>query len=246
MDEDRELGSSGMRNWGSAEPKVNLGWQLMSNGSGIFDRSFVRDGSGTRANKFLHAFSSNPTCAPNGSAAHAFQFLRQPDLPHRVDSVSVTEETEDVKEDPLEKGSQCRRPRKSPMPKKSKKLAAPKNETSCRKSGKKSEELVINGIDLDLSRIATPVCSCTGQAHRCYKWGFGGWQSACCTRSFSEYPLPASMKRRGARIAGRKMSLGRFKKVLEKLAGEGHNLSNAIDLKPYWAKHGSSKFAAID
>lgn len=246
MEEDRELGSSSMRNWGYVEPKVNLGWQLMSNSGGSFERGFVRDGSGTRANKFLHAFSSNPMYAPNGSGAPAFQFLRQPDPPPRVDRISDAEEAEDMKEAPLEKGSQCRRPRKSPMPKKPKKLAVPKKENSYRKPDKKSEELVINGIDLDLSRIATPVCSCTGEAHRCYKWGFGGWQSACCTRSFSEYPLPVNMKRRGARIAGRKMSLGRFKKVLEKLAGEGHNLSNAIDLKPYWAKHGSSKFAGIE
>ena len=33
-------------------------------------------------------------------------------------------------------------------------------------------------------------------------------------------------KRQGARIAGRKMSQGAFKKVLEKLAGEGYNLSS--------------------
>jgi hypothetical protein len=54
-----------------------------------------------------------------------------------------------------------------------------------------------------------------------------------------------STKRRGARIAGRKMSHGAFKKVLEKLAGEGYNLNNPIDLKTFWAKHGTNKFVTI-
>jgi hypothetical protein len=54
-----------------------------------------------------------------------------------------------------------------------------------------------------------------------------------------------STKRRGARIAGRKMSIGAFKKVLEKLAAEGYNFSNPIDLRTYWAKHGTNKFVTI-
>ncbi|KAG8095608.1 hypothetical protein GUJ93_ZPchr0012g22061 [Zizania palustris] len=44
---------------------------------------------------------------------------------------------------------------------------------------------------------------------------------------------------------GRKMSHGAFKKVLEKLAGEGYNLNNPIDLKTFWAKHGTNKFVTI-
>ena len=99
------------------------------------------------------------------------------------------------------------------------------------RGGQERLGMVINGIDLDLSRIPTPVCSCTGAPQQCYRWGAGGWQSACCTTSISTYPLPMSTKRRGARIAGRKMSQGAFKKVLEKLAGEGYNLSNPIDLE---------------
>ncbi|KAG0469710.1 hypothetical protein HPP92_016410 [Vanilla planifolia] len=54
-----------------------------------------------------------------------------------------------------------------------------------------------------------------------------------------------SAKRKGARIAGRKMSQGAFKKVLEKLAGEGQDFSYPIDLKPFWAKHGTNKFVTI-
>jgi hypothetical protein len=41
------------------------------------------------------------------------------------------------------------------------------------------------------------------------------------------------------------MSQGAFKKVLEKLAGEGYNLANPIDLKTFWAKHGTNKFVTI-
>ncbi|XP_047945461.1 protein BASIC PENTACYSTEINE2-like [Salvia hispanica] len=110
---------------------------------------------------------------------------------------------------------------------------------------KKRAEIVINGINMDVSEIPIPVCSCTGAPQQCYRWGSGGWQSACCTTHMSEYPLPPSEKRRGARIAGRKMSIGAFKKVLEKLASEGYNFSNPIDLRSHWAKHGTNKFVTI-
>ncbi|KAL3818503.1 hypothetical protein ACJIZ3_004408 [Penstemon smallii] len=110
---------------------------------------------------------------------------------------------------------------------------------------KKCAEVVINGTTMDISGIPIPVCSCTGTPQQCYRWGSGGWQSACCTTSLSTYPLPMSTKRRGARIAGRKMSIGAFKKVLEKLASEGYDFSNQIDLKGYWAKHGTNKFVTI-
>ncbi|CAI9757315.1 unnamed protein product [Fraxinus pennsylvanica] len=110
---------------------------------------------------------------------------------------------------------------------------------------KKRAEVVINGINMDISGIPIPVCSCTGTPQQCYRWGSGGWQSACCTTGMSVYPLPMSTKRRGARIAGRKMSIGAFKKVLEKLSSEGYNFSNPINLKSYWAKHGTNKFVTI-
>ncbi|KAL9239111.1 hypothetical protein vseg_013462 [Gypsophila vaccaria] len=113
------------------------------------------------------------------------------------------------------------------------------------KAAKKTTEVLINGIDMDISSIPIPVCSCTGTPQQCYRWGYGGWQSACCTTVMSMYPLPMSAKRRGARIAGRKMSLGAFKKVLEKLASEGYNFSNPIDLRTHWAKHGTNKFVTI-
>ncbi|KAL8056423.1 hypothetical protein ABFX02_04G118900 [Erythranthe guttata] len=113
------------------------------------------------------------------------------------------------------------------------------------KSPKKMAEVVINGQNMDISKIPIPICSCTGTAHQCYRWGSGGWQSACCTTGLSVHPLPVSTKRRGARIAGRKMSVGAFKKVLEKLSSEGYDFSNPIDLRSYWAKHGTNKFVTI-
>jgi GAGA binding protein-like family len=139
---------------------------------------------------------------------------------------------------------------KQPKPKK---LRKPKEEASSSVGvGKKErnkdgemERILINGMEIDLAKLPTPVCSCTGSAQQCYRWGVGGWQSACCTNTISMYPLPLSDKRRGARIAGRKMSLGAFRKVLERIAGEGIDLSQAIDLRNFWAKHGTNKFVTI-
>ncbi|CAH8382748.1 unnamed protein product [Eruca vesicaria subsp. sativa] len=110
---------------------------------------------------------------------------------------------------------------------------------------RKSIEMVINGVTIDIGCLPVPVCSCTGSCQQCYRWGCGGWQSACCTTNVSMYPLPMNTKKRGARIAGRKMSQGAFKKVLEKLSGDGFDFSNPIDLKSYWAKHGTNKFVTI-
>lgn len=110
---------------------------------------------------------------------------------------------------------------------------------------RKSIEMVINGVTIDIGCLPVPVCSCTGFSQQCYRWGCGGWQSACCTTNVSMYPLPMNTKKRGARIAGRKMSQGAFKKVLEKLSGDGFDFSNPIDLKSHWAKHGTNKFVTI-
>ncbi|KAJ3674107.1 hypothetical protein LUZ60_006099 [Juncus effusus] len=145
---------------------------------------------------------------------------------------------------PLKKRAQTQT-QKSPKPKKPKKSLDPTTNPVPPRGATKSTEVTINGIDLDLSKIPTPVCSCTGTPQQCYRWGIGGWQSACCTTNISVHPLPMSEKRRGARIAGRKMSQGAFKKVLERLAGEGYNLGNPIDLRGFWAKHGTNKFVTI-
>uniref|UniRef100_A0A251SBK0 GAGA-binding transcriptional activator n=2 Tax=Helianthus annuus TaxID=4232 RepID=A0A251SBK0_HELAN len=141
------------------------------------------------------------------------------------------------------KQPRAKKPKKAPAPPLPKQIGNTSGQRS--KSMKRSMDVVINGIDMDISGIPIPVCSCTGVPQQCYRWGCGGWQSACCTTTISMYPLPMSTKRRGARIAGRKMSQGAFKKVLEKLASEGYNFANAIDLRAHWAKHGTNKFVTI-
>lgn len=173
-----------------------------------------------------------------------------PDLSNDERIIS-TEETVVEKENGPIKKRQGVKPLKSPKEKKAKRAPrATKAESSpsaprARSAAKKTTEIVINGIDMDISGIPIPVCSCTGTPQQCYRWGSGGWQSACCTTNMSIYPLPMSTKRRGARIAGRKMSIGAFKKVLEKLAAEGYDFSNQIDLRTHWAKHGTNKFVTI-
>lgn len=116
---------------------------------------------------------------------------------------------------------------------------------STAKHEKKNLDIVIGGATLDFSHIPAPVCSCTAVLRQCYRWGAGGWQSSCCTTNISEYPLPMSSSRPGARMAGRKMSIGAYGKLLQRLAAEGHDLSHPIDLKNHWAKHGTNKFVTI-
>ncbi|XP_077234892.1 protein BASIC PENTACYSTEINE7-like isoform X2 [Tasmannia lanceolata] len=132
-------------------------------------------------------------------------------------------------------------------PKQSKQKASvsTKKKGGAAKHEKNNTDVVIHGTAFDFSHVPTPVCSCTGVPHQCYRWGVGGWQSSCCTKNISEYPLPMSPSRPGARMAGRKMSNGAYGKLLERLATEGHDLSNAVDLKTHWAKHGTNKFVTI-
>ncbi|KAF6150748.1 hypothetical protein GIB67_020831 [Kingdonia uniflora] len=195
---------------------------------------------------------------------HVFETLQMLDHPKHPSSstkdeyeVADTEEAVCTKDSPLpvslKKRSQGHgQNQSSPKAKKTKRGVVPKNEAikSSVPRGKIGKMnvgagVVINGIDMDISGIPSPVCSCTGSPQQCYRWGCGGWQSACCTTSISTYPLPVSTKRRGARIAGRKMSQGAFKKVLEKLAAEDYNFMNPIDLRSHWAKHGTNKFVTI-
>ncbi|KAF6168604.1 hypothetical protein GIB67_005216 [Kingdonia uniflora] len=199
-----------------------------------------------RDNKYMHMIPGNPSfsfLSENSGTTHPSHGSQPID-----ERDGQIEEMESKKDGPSKK-----RPRapKAPKVKKPKKPRAPRGENSNPVQRakpplvKKNVGVVINGMDMDISGIPIPVCSCTGVPQQCYRWGCGGWQSACCTTSMSMYPLPMSTKRRGARIAGRKMSLGAFKKVLEKLMGEGNNLSNPIDLRTHWAKHGTNKFVTI-
>ncbi|EEF49511.1 protein BASIC PENTACYSTEINE4 [Ricinus communis] len=103
----------------------------------------------------------------------------------------------------------------------------------------------LNLVNFDDSTMPVPVCSCTGVPHQCYKWGNGGWQSSCCTTTLSSYPLPQMPNKRHARVGGRKMSGSVFTKLLSRLASEGHDLSLPLDLKDYWARHGTNRYITI-
>ncbi|ONI32460.1 hypothetical protein PRUPE_1G369400 [Prunus persica] len=113
------------------------------------------------------------------------------------------------------------------------------------KSDWKCQDLGLNQVAYDESTMPAPVCSCTGILRQCYKWGNGGWQSSCCTTTMSMYPLPAVPNKRHARVGGRKMSGSAFNKLLSRLAAEGHDLSNPVDLKDNWAKHGTNRYITI-
>ncbi|KAD5507889.1 hypothetical protein E3N88_15592 [Mikania micrantha] len=109
----------------------------------------------------------------------------------------------------------------------------------------KDQDLGLNQVAYDDTTMPIPVCSCTGVFRPCYKWGNGGWQSSCCTTTMSVYPLPSLPNKRHARVGGRKMSGSVFNKLISRLAAEGHDLSNPVDLKEHWAKHGTNRYITI-
>ncbi|CAA6659363.1 unnamed protein product [Spirodela intermedia] len=227
-------GGLGIRNWGGyydhqpagdTKPLLPNGTFLHRDCGALPDHpvsmqynNWIRPRDG---NRILHVMPnytmlSDPQASGN---PQTLQMLQPPD------SAPVSDEAGGRKEGPSsKKRSQGGRRNSAPRAKKPKKAPAPRDELGdCDQR-----------INLDISGLPTPVCSCTGTPQQCYRWGIGGWQSACCTTTVSMYPLPMSTKRRGARI-----------KVLEKLAGEGYNLSNPIDLSAHWAKHGTNKYVTI-
>lgn len=107
------------------------------------------------------------------------------------------------------------------------------------------DELGLNQVNFDESAMPVPVCSCTGAPQPCYRWGSGGWQSACCTTTMSMYPLPQLANKRYSRVGGRKMSGGAFTKLLTRLSSEGYDLSSQLDLKDHWAKHGTNRYSTV-
>nr|XP_043640209.1 protein BASIC PENTACYSTEINE6 [Erigeron canadensis] len=109
----------------------------------------------------------------------------------------------------------------------------------------KDQDHGLNQVSYDDTTMPIPVCSCTGVFRPCYKWGNGGWQSSCCTTTISMYPLPSLPNKRHARIGGRKMSGSVFNKLISRLAADGHDLSNPVDLKEHWAKHGTNRYITI-
>ncbi|KAF8098554.1 hypothetical protein N665_0264s0054 [Sinapis alba] len=114
----------------------------------------------------------------------------------------------------------------------------------CRKDWD-SNDVGLNLVAFDETTMPVPMCTCTGTARQCYKWGSGGWQSSCCTTTLSQHPLPQMPNKRHSRMGGRKMSGNVFSRLLSRLAGEGHDLSSPVDLKDYWARHGTNRYITI-
>ncbi|XP_077246490.1 barley B recombinant-like protein D [Tasmannia lanceolata] len=119
------------------------------------------------------------------------------------------------------------------------------NKQSIIKHEWKDQDLGLNQVTFDDSTMPIPVCSCTGALQQCYKWGNGGWQSACCTTTMSMHPLPVMPNKRHARVGGRKMSGSVFTRLISRLAAEGHDLTTPLDLKDHWAKHGTNRYITI-
>ncbi|VVB08532.1 unnamed protein product [Arabis nemorensis] len=108
-----------------------------------------------------------------------------------------------------------------------------------------SNDVGLNLVTFDETTMPIPVCTCTGSAHQSYKWGNGGWQSSCCTTTLSQYPLPQMPNKRHSRVEGRKMSGNVFSILLTRLAAEGYDLACPVDLKDYWARHGTNRYITI-
>ncbi|KAE8698688.1 Protein BASIC PENTACYSTEINE4 [Hibiscus syriacus] len=113
------------------------------------------------------------------------------------------------------------------------------------KSEWNGQDIGLNMVNFNETTMPVPVCTCTGVPRHCYKWGSGGWQSSCCTTTMSSYPLPQLPIKRHARVGGRKMSGSVFTKLLSRLAAEGQDLSIPLDLKTYWARHGTNRYITI-
>ncbi|KAI9079757.1 hypothetical protein K1719_038378 [Acacia pycnantha] len=107
------------------------------------------------------------------------------------------------------------------------------------------QDVGLNLIQFDENTMPAPVCTCTGVPRQCYKWGNGGWQSSCCTTTLSMYPLPQLPNKRHARVGGRKMSGSVFTRLLSRVASQGRDLYIPLDLKDYWARHGTNRYITI-
>lgn len=106
--------------------------------------------------------------------------------------------------------------------------------------GDEQDSLGFNEVNFEEPTMPVPVCSCSGVAQPCYKWGNGGWQSSCCTVKLVD-PFGNGSGKRGPRGGGRKMSGAVFNKLLNRLVDEGHDLFTPLDLKDHWAKHGTKR-----
>ncbi|XWS55008.1 hypothetical protein CRYUN_Cryun10bG0138000 [Craigia yunnanensis] len=169
---------------------------------------------------------------------------------HITDTLPVsTIASEEVKSRPVKRTKENKAISSKP-PRKMKKVAEDLNrqagtEVKKCKSEWNGQDIGLNIVNFDETTMPVPVCSCTGVPRQCYKWANGGWQSSCCTTTMSSYPLPQMPNKRHARVGGRKMSGSVFTKLLSRLAAEGQALSIPLDLKNYWARHGTNRYITI-
>eukprot|EP00262_Sarcandra_glabra_P013910 TRINITY_DN3943_c1_g2_i1.p1 TRINITY_DN3943_c1_g2~~TRINITY_DN3943_c1_g2_i1.p1 ORF type:complete len:300 (+),score=40.81 TRINITY_DN3943_c1_g2_i1:344-1243(+) len=192
---------------------------------------------------------SGPTCPPGCGMPHGNKHMHHP--AHVTDAAPYHKITEaspiSVVSDPATKPTRKVKKVASRPPKKVKCGGKDlnKQEGTLTKHEWKGQDLGLNQVAFDDSSMPVPVCSCTGFLQQCYKWGNGGWQSACCTTTMSMYPLPVMPNKRHARIGGRKMSGTVFNRLLSRLAAEGYDLSAPLDLKDHWSKHGTNRYITI-
>lgn len=180
-------------------------WQPM------FHIEYMRDAWTGQRETFLNALPGNHSYAavlPGTSSAHHMHMFQPPDLVNHETMDQVKEAGVVEKENVPNKKRQRPKALKSPKVKKDMRgPRAPKPEGSPSvqlvRSAKKTAEIMINGINIDISVIPIPVSLCMGP-QQCYHWVCGAWLSVCCMTCISMYPLPMSTKRHGSRIAGRK------------------------------------------
>lgn len=180
-------------------------WQPM------FHIEYMRDAWTGQRETFLNALPGNHSYAavlPGTSSAHHMHMFQPPDLVNHETMDQVKEAGVVEKENVPNKKRQRPKALKSPKVKKDMRgPRAPKPEgcpsVQLVRSAKKTAEIMINGINIDISVIPIPVSLCMGTPQQCYHWVCGGWLSVCCMTCISMYPLPMSTKRHGSRIAGR-------------------------------------------
>jgi hypothetical protein len=178
----------------------------------MFHIEYMRDAWTGQRETFLNALPGNHSYAavlPGTSSAHHMHMFQPPDLVNHETMDQVKEAGVVEKENVPNKKRQRPKALKSPKVKKDMRgPRAPKPEGSPSvqlvRSAKKTAEIMINGINIDISVIPIPVSLCMGTPQQCYHWVCGAWLSVCCMTCISMYPLPMSTKRHGSRIAGRK------------------------------------------
>ncbi|KAL3574929.1 hypothetical protein D5086_023030 [Populus alba] len=164
MDEDNSLN---IRNWGYYEPttvKGNLGLQLMA--PTMPEKPF----SGSRSAAIMTSMNGET------SSANHMQMFQPPnsendEILDQVEGAGVVEkENGPDKKKQRPKALKCLKAKKG---KRGPQVPKPDGSPSAQqgKSAKKTVEIMINGISMDISLFPIPVCSCTGTPQQCYRWG---------------------------------------------------------------------------